>query len=45
MYICGGNHLVNECWNLTKSRVVNQITINQSRPWQQERVDGGLYNH
>jgi len=35
---CGGNHSVNECWNLPRSRAVNQIDANQSRPWQKERM-------
>jgi hypothetical protein len=38
---CGGNHLVNDCWNLSKSRAVNHIDANQSRPWQQERMGDG----
>lgn len=30
-----GNHLGDECWHLTKSRVVNQVAISHSQPWQQ----------
>ena len=38
---CGGNHLVNECWNLPRGRPVHQIDTTQSRPWQQERTGNG----
>ena len=38
---CGGNHMVSQRWNLTRSRAVNQVDTNYSRPWQQECMDGG----
>jgi hypothetical protein len=31
----------NECWNVTKRCTISQIITNQSRPWQQNRIDGG----
>lgn len=37
----GRNHAVQECCNL-KQKFVNQININQSCPWQQERNGPGL---
>ena len=38
---CGGNHSVNECWNLKPQRPVNQIEDNRNRPWQEERTGPG----
>ena len=38
---CGGNHSVNECWNLRPQRHVNQVEDNRNRPWQEERSGPG----
>ena len=34
---CGGNHTVQEYWNLKQQKVVDHVDSGQFRPWQQER--------
>ena len=35
---CGGNHSVNECWNLRRQCLINQIKDNMNPLWQEEQI-------